>query len=133
MRRTLAAQTSFAVLLWFFTTPFLHLHGAEAEDHHHEEEAGHGHDSIIHAHLPDHHASGHDVEISEADEDEKPLDSFALLQKYVPNLSSPFLIAARFELARVIPVPTEQVVVPFTPKAHGPPSLGKTNPRAPPV
>jgi hypothetical protein len=132
MRQSLAAQTSLAVLLWFFAAPFLHLHAADAEDHSHEE-TGHGHDAIVHFHTPDRHAVGEDVEASAAREDEKPLDSFAIVQRHAAILALPFVTAARVETPRPLLDSAEPMVVPYTPQAHDPPDLRASGPRAPPA
>ena len=132
MRRALAANTGLAVLLWFFAAPFLHLHAAGSEDHH-QSEADQDHDAIVHFHMPGHHVAQRDVAASATDDDEKPIDSLAVIQKHSSLLRLPVLIATRLEPALSAAHSTEEVVVPYTSRAHDPPDLPATSPRAPPA
>ena len=133
MRRALAAQTGLAVLLWFFAAPFFHLHAADTEALHHHREVGHDQDAIVHFHMPGHHAAREGVAASAPDEDEKPLDSFAIVQKHTLVLTVPFLNTARSELPQPAPDLTHRVAVPRTPRGHDPPDLSATHPIAPPA
>jgi hypothetical protein len=132
MRRSLAAQTGLAVLLWFFAAPFLHLHAADSDDHDHEE-AGHSHRAIVHFHMPDHHATGQGSALSAPDEDEKPLDSFAIVQKHASFSLLIFPCVLRIETWQASLDWRGEVAIPSIPRAHDPPALETTNPRAPPA
>ena len=133
MRRALAAQTGLAVLLWFFAAPFFHLHAADTGSLRHDQEVGHDQDAIVHFHMPGHHAVGAGVELSAPDENEKPLDSFAIVQKHTLVLALPFLIATWMDAPQLAPDFLQRMVVPHTPRAHDPPSVAAIAPRAPPA
>jgi hypothetical protein len=133
MRRALAAQTGLAVLLWFFAAPFFHLHAADPDGRRHHQEVGHDHDAIVHFHMPEHHGAGAGVDVSSPGEDEKPLDSFAIVQECGPSQPLPFVSAERVQLARPAPALAEHVVVQYRPDVPDPPALDASNPRAPPA
>jgi hypothetical protein len=133
MRRALAAQTGLAVLLWFFAAPFFHLHAADTEGRNHHQELGQDHDAIVHFHMPGHRGAGAGVDVSSPGEDEKPLDSVAIVQKHTLGLTAPFLNTARIELRQPGPDVAQRVVVPQTLRGHDPPDFRPTHPRAPPA
>jgi hypothetical protein len=133
MRRALTANTGLAVLLWFFAAPFFHLHAADTESLHHLREVGHDQDAIVHFHMPGRHSAGHGVAVSSPDEDEKPLDSFALVPSQTVVRPLPFLLSARIEAPQRAPDFTQRLAAPRAPRGHDPPDLLATKPRAPPV
>jgi hypothetical protein len=73
------------------------------------------------------------VQASAPDEDEKPLGSFAIVPKHAPVPAPMWWIVARAEIQQSAPDSAEEVVVPHTPRAHDPPILRTTHPRAPPA
>jgi hypothetical protein len=132
MRRTIAPQIALAVLLAFFGAPFLHLHTAEVDDHHHHNRDALGSAAIVHAHFPGAPAGRGSSRVSQAEEHEFFLNAFAVLLKPPMLLDLPFLIAARVE-AEPPAARVAQVVLQFTPRTHGPPVLESVSPRAPPA
>jgi len=133
MRRTLAAPTGLAVFLAFFAAPFLHLHTAEADDHHHDEPAEHVRGAIVHVHLPDGHAADHhNADLTLPKEHELSLSVFAVVVKQRALPALPVLLAARAEAEPPV-VSAEPFVLLCPPRAHDPPALDSTQPRAPPA
>lgn len=135
MRRSLAGQTSLAVLLAFISAPFLHLHAAGK--HEHDGQSAHEHETIIHAHLAEADATSaqtlhHDAELSLASHDAKTLGVFAVVPRNASRLPLPFLIEARIELLPAC-VFIERFVLQSAPRTHDPPLLDPSIPRAPPA
>jgi hypothetical protein len=133
MRRALALKTGLAVLLWFFAAPFFHLHASENEGQHHQREIGHDQDAIVHFHLPGHHLAGKDAMVSTPGENEKPLDSFAIVRARISGSVQPFVPMARMEAPLPSAENSGRIAAPSAPRAHDPPDLQSTKPRAPPV
>jgi hypothetical protein len=133
MRRIVAAPTGLAVFLAFFAAPFLHLHTAEAGDHHHDEPSGHARAAIVHVHLPGSHAAEHGhTDLTEPEEHDLSLSVFAALVKQQALPALPVLLAARAE-AEPPAVSSESFVLLCPPHAHDPPALDSAQPRAPPA
>lgn len=136
MRRLLTAPTTLAVLLMFFTAPFVHLH--QNGRHGHGRLGSHGHETIIHAHLPE--AAGADQgpgsekpNLSDATHDGKPVTIFLTLQaKYIPLLFPGFHVEASARLAPN-PIVVAAAISGDDPSTHDPPHLDLTIPRAPPA
>ena len=132
MRRALAVKMGLAVILWFFTAPFFHLHAADTEGHHHHQEVSHDQDAIVHFHLPAFRGAGDGAAFSPAGEDEKPLDSFAIAQKHILVRVLLLVPSARVEMRQPALTFVQRMAAPRTPRAHDPPELRATTPRAPP-
>ena len=132
MRRAVAVHTLLAVVLWFFTGPFLHLHASEADQFHHHQQVGADQDAIVHFHLPAAHRPSGGTSLSGADESERPLDSVAIVGTYAPGLSAPFVITARVEAPKIANNLKDYAVAAQAPRAHDPPGLRVTHPRDPP-
>jgi hypothetical protein len=132
MKRALAAKMGFAVLLWFLAAPFFHLHAADTGDSHRHQVTGHDQDAIVHFHLPGPHPSGRGVTVSSSGEDEKPVDSNAVVQARTALGGLPFLALRHVESPAPVLNPARGLVIAFTPQAHDPPESRTAQPRAPP-
>lgn len=133
--RACAAQTTLTVLLAFVGAPLLHLH--TAEQHGHDGRPVHGHETVIHTHLPEAHeglssAGDYDAELSHGSHEAKPVEVFAIAPSDRPAAALPFLLVAWIELAPT-PVSMERLVLQFAPRTHDPPLFDRTSSRAPPV
>jgi hypothetical protein len=127
-RSAAAIEISLALLLAFFFAPFEHVHV--------DSEGAHAHSGEIHAHFFPPHAAAHftsGVQIGADDDDEhanaRSLDTFTLV---LPN-SLPLFTPRR---APAIPVSTVETAAPIAvveERAHDPPCLDQSTPRAPPL
>ncbi|MGA2713872.1 MAG: hypothetical protein ABSG41_12265 [Bryobacteraceae bacterium] len=133
MRRTVAIETSLALLLAFFFAPFQHVHTGPDGDH---AEAGE-----IHAHFFLPHAASHSttpgvpvgVGIDADDDDDhahaQSLDTFTLV---LPG-GLPLYLPSRAPAIAIIPAETVAPIAAVEERAHDPPCLDNSTPRAPPL
>ena len=133
MRRTVAIETSLAVLLAFFFAPFQHVHTGQDSDHAHSGE--------IHAHFFFPHVVPHVVEHAttggvhiEADDDDdhahaRSVNAFTLV---LPN-SLALCLPGRAPAIAVVNPETVAPVATVEERAHAPPCLDNSTPRGPPL
>jgi hypothetical protein len=128
MRRTIAIETSLALLLAFCFAPFEHVHTGPDSDHAHSGE--------IHAHFFSLHAAVHStpgVHVEADDDDDhahaQSLNTFTLVLPDELALGLPSPVAA----IEVTPAETIAPIAFVEERAHDPPLLENSNPRAPPL
>ena len=128
IRRVAAIETCLALLLAFCLAPFQHVHTGPDGDHAH---AGEIHSHFFSPHAPPHPESGVHIEADDDDDHEqaRSLDTFTLvlphaLPLYLPS-RTPAISAASAQTIAPIAVVEE--------RAHDPPTLDSSSPRAPPL
>jgi hypothetical protein len=128
MRRTVAVETGLALLLAFFVAPFQHIHTAPDGDH---ADAGeiHAHFFLPHAATPI--RSGVNIENDDDDDHAhaRSLDTFTLV---LPN-ALPLCLPSRAPAIVVDPADTVAPIAIVEERAHDPPCLDGSTPRAPPL
>ena len=132
MRRVAAIETSLALLLAFCAAPFQHVHTGPDSDHAHSGEV-HSHFWSSHGFSPQaaHPESGVHIEADDDDDHEqaRSLDTFTLVLPHVLPLGLPSRAPAIADSA----TPTIAPIAVVEERAHDPPSLDNSSPRAPPL
>jgi hypothetical protein len=128
MRRTVAIETSLALLLAFFFAPFQHVHTSPDGDH---ADAGEIHAHFFLPHAIAQLAPGIHIEADDDDDhaQARSLDTFTLV---LPD-GLPLYLPSRAPAVAVDPSETAAPIAAVEERAHDPPSLDNSTPRAPPL
>jgi hypothetical protein len=132
MHRAAAIETSLALLLAFLLAPFQHVHtGSDHGDHHHAGEI-HAHFFIAHAHSAPHATGGINAEAGDDDDDHAHARSVNTFTLVIPN-GLPAFLPSRASATSLAPAETSDPLEIIEERAHAPPSLRTSTPRAPPL
>src|SRR5580692_8455611 len=128
MRRTVAIETSLALLLAFFFAPFQHVHTGPEGDH---ADAGEIHAHFFLPHTVAHALPGVHIEAEDDDDHAhaKSLDTFTLV---LPD-GLPLYLPSRAPVQAADPAEQVAPIAAVEERAHDPPSLDNSTPRAPPL
>lgn len=128
MRRAAAIETTLALLLAFCLAPFQHVHTGPDGDHAH---SGEIHSHFFSPHVAAHPESGVHIEADDDDDhaEAQLLDTFTLVLPHAVAVCLP----SRAPAMAAAPAQTTAPIAVVEERAHDPPSLDNSSPRAPPV
>jgi hypothetical protein len=131
MRRAAALHTCMALLLAFFVAPFQHVHSGH-------DSADHDHSALIHSHFYHLHSVAPSTDepagprMDDVDDDHAAVQSLDTFTLVLTAGLSPFIPSVGLTLP-FVPVKTVYPVEIVEERAHDPPSLDCSIPRAPPA
>src|SRR5689334_4961721 len=131
MRRSVAVETSLALLLAFLLAPFQHVH----PDHPHEGHLGeiHAHFFVAHSHAERKSCGGIQVEAEDDDDDDhahaRSVDTYTLVLPDGPQALFPSPVAIAPPVGKKEFPPPEFIEA----RANSPPLIDRSAPRAPPL